>query len=61
MVESHAIEFTDEGVHYRIRGKDVFVMGFGTTGPNQRPHHSWLSIREGTETYALALKLKRQL
>jgi hypothetical protein len=46
---------------YRICGDRVWVQGFGTTGPNQTPHYSWLTIKAGSASYKEAKNAVRSL
>ena len=36
---------------YRIVGDKVWVQGFGTTGPGQNPHYTWVEVKKGGEAY----------
>ena len=36
---------------YRIVGDRVFVQSFGTTGPGQRPHYSWIEVEKNSGSY----------
>ena len=50
-----AIDFRVGERTYRMRGKKVWVQAFGTTGPGQTPHYSWVAIQPGTASYQEAL------
>lgn len=56
-----AIEINVGKRRYRIVGDLVWVQGFGTTGPGQTPHYSWLSVNRDGVSYSEAMRALKRL